>query len=170
MRNCASGNDGCRCWWANQLNPRTSLIPKVEAAKNNARWVALKFQIDKLARRAFFDPIPQSEKLLFALCWSRSAGAVELVHGGGGDGAGYLGLIVHHRKQHNHAIVVVSLEPARGQRHSETLSSPSTELLDIQFFRFIGGFSSAIFERQSSWVAWGPVTNVPLTLVLYQPD
>jgi hypothetical protein len=149
---------------------RAPLVSKIEAAKNHARRVAFKFQIDKLARRALFDPIPQSEKLLFALRRGRSLGSVELVHGVGRDGAGYLGLIVHHRKQNDHAVVVVSPKPACGQRHREILSSASTERLDIQFFRFTGGSSSAIFERQSAWVAWGPVTNVPLTLVLYQPD
>src|SRR6202035_1074321 len=38
------------------------------------------------------------------------------------------------------------------------------------FFLAGGGLSSAIFDRQSSCVAWGAVTKVPLTLVLYQPD
>src|ERR1700731_1817257 len=38
------------------------------------------------------------------------------------------------------------------------------------FFLAGGGLSSAIFERQSSCVVCGPVTKVPLTLVLYQPD
>src|ERR1700742_4514326 len=33
-----------------------------------------------------------------------------------------------------------------------------------------GGLSSRIFPRQSASVACGPVTKVPLTLVLYQPD
>jgi hypothetical protein len=33
-----------------------------------------------------------------------------------------------------------------------------------------GGLISAILRRQSASVSCGPETNVPLTLVLYQPD
>ena len=33
-----------------------------------------------------------------------------------------------------------------------------------------GGLISAILRRQSASESWGPETNVPLTLVLYQPD
>jgi hypothetical protein len=33
-----------------------------------------------------------------------------------------------------------------------------------------GGFSSAILSKASAWVAWGPVTNVPLILVVYHPE
>src|SRR5258708_18033354 len=38
------------------------------------------------------------------------------------------------------------------------------------FFLAGAGLSSAIFARQSCSVECGPVTKVPLTLVLYQPD
>jgi hypothetical protein len=37
-----------------------NLVLKIDAAKNHAWRGAFKFRIDKLARRAFFDPIPQS--------------------------------------------------------------------------------------------------------------
>src|SRR3982074_639432 len=38
------------------------------------------------------------------------------------------------------------------------------------FFLAGAGLSSAILDRQSSCVVWGPGTKVPLPLVLYHPE
>ena len=40
---------------------------KIDAAQNDARRIALKLEVIKFPRRAFFDPVAQSQELLFAL-------------------------------------------------------------------------------------------------------
>lgn len=60
---------------------------KINAAQNNARRVALKLEVKKFPRRAFFDPVAQPQELLFALVGCCSGRAFNAVHGVGADGA-----------------------------------------------------------------------------------
>jgi len=108
-------------------------------------------------------------------CCSRWPGAVRVAFSrssiaAGADRAGHLGLVVHHREQHDHA--------GRTRRFGMILlSAPSgcscrrTSSAHDSIFAFRNhGLSSAILRRQSASVSCGPETNVPLTLVLYHPD
>ena len=69
---------------------------KIDAAQNDARRVALKLEVKKFPRRAFFDPVAQSQELLFPLVGCCSGRAFNAVHGVGADGAGhfYLSFII----------------------------------------------------------------------------
>ena len=61
---------------------------KIDAAQNDARGVALKLEVKKFPRRAFLDPVAQSQELLFPLvgCFlvepsMRSIASVLTAHG-----------------------------------------------------------------------------------------
>ena len=71
----------------------------------------------KFPRGAFFDPVAQSQELLFPLVGCCSGRAFNAVHGVGADGARHFYLVIHHREQHDHSVKVVSLKVTLRERH-----------------------------------------------------
>src|ERR1700738_5620269 len=90
---------------------------KIDAAQNDARRVALKLEVKKFPRRALFDPVAQSQELLFPLVGCCSGRAFNAVHGVGADGARHFYVVIHHREQHDHSGKVVSLKVTLRERH-----------------------------------------------------
>jgi len=103
---------------------------KIDAAQNDARGVALKLEVKKFPRSAFFDPAAQSQELLFALVGCCSGRAFNAVHGVGADGAWHFYLVIHHREQHDHSVKVVSLKVTLRERHRR--NSPADERVAIK--------------------------------------
>jgi hypothetical protein len=90
---------------------------KIDAAQNDARRVALKLEVKKFPRSAFFDLVAQSQELLFAPVGGCSGRTFNAVHGVGTDGARHFYLVIHHREQHDHSVEVVSLKVTLRERH-----------------------------------------------------
>src|SRR3979409_2099360 len=90
---------------------------KIDRAQDHAGRIALQFDIAEFPRRALLDAVAQPQELLLALGRRRSRRAFKLIHRVGGDGAGDGGPVLLHREQHDHAVEVVLLKVALGERH-----------------------------------------------------
>ena len=93
------------------------LTAKIDASQNNARRGPLELPGEEFARRALFDPIAQSQELLFALVRPCPGHAFQIIHRLGADGASYLLAAIHHGKQHHHPIMFETSDAAAFKCH-----------------------------------------------------
>jgi hypothetical protein len=114
---------------------------KIDAAQNDPRRVALKLEVKKFLRRAFFDPVAQSQELLFALIGYCSGRAFNAVHGVSTDGARHFYFVIHHREQHDHSVEVVSLKVTSRERHRKL---PADERVAVKPYQKVNDQKSAL--------------------------
>jgi hypothetical protein len=93
------------------------LTAKIDASQNDARRGPLELPGEEFARRALFDPIAQSQELLFALVRLCPGHAFQIIHRLGADGASYLLAAIHHGKQHHHPIMFETSDAAAFKCH-----------------------------------------------------
>jgi hypothetical protein len=93
------------------------LTAKIDASQNDAGRGPLELPGAEFARRALFDPIAQSQELLFSLVRLCPGHAFQIIHRLGADGASYLLAAIHHGKQHHHPIMFKTSDAAAFKCH-----------------------------------------------------